>query len=108
MTELRTHHTRVEKSKEAVRKAQKAKREALRADMEVTFATPEGIRVLRYLQETCGFTKSSIGGNPALGMDVSIGTIYNDSRRGVYLELRQLLPPRILKQSEFSPADEIN
>lgn len=79
----------------------------LRFDFAITFGTPEGKRVLQWLIRESGFHKSSIGGNPTIGMDVQIGTIYNEARKSLYLEMRQLIPAETLKQCEYENINEV-
>lgn len=79
----------------------------LRFDMAFTFGTPEGKRILRWLLHQSGFHKSQVGGNPALGMDVLQGTLYNSARESLYIELRQLIPAETLKQVEYENIDEV-
>lgn len=79
----------------------------LRFDFAITFGTPEGRRVLKWIIEQSGYQKSNIGGNPALGMDVLQGTLYNASRQAMYLEMRQLIPHEILKQCEYENVTEV-
>lgn len=90
-------------------KLREAKLKHLKDDLAIVFSTQEGRRVLRYLMTEAGFQRNAVGGNPALGMDVAFGTIYNCGRESLYLELRQLIPARILKLVEFEdPEIEIN
>lgn len=79
----------------------------LRMDMAITFSTPEGKRVLKWLCNECGFGRGIVGGNPALGMDVDRGTLYNAARLGVYTELRSLIPHGILLEVEYENIQEI-
>jgi hypothetical protein len=93
--------------KEAQRKAYQAKERQLKEDLAVTFGTPAGRRTLAYIRDICGFSKSCVGGNPQLGMDIKDGTLYNAARQSIYLELRQLIPVRILKPVEFNDKEVI-
>lgn len=79
----------------------------LRIDMAITYGTPEGKRVLKWILDQCGFHKSCIGGNPGLGMDVAQGTIYNAGRESLYIEMRQLIPSETLKQVEYENINEV-
>lgn len=79
----------------------------LRFDFAITFGTPEGRRVLQWLIDQSGFHKSNVGGNPSLGMDVLQGTLYNNARQSLYLEMRQLIPHETLKQVEYENITEI-
>ena len=88
-------------------KASENSAKQLRFDFAITFGTPEGRRVLRWLMEQSGYQKSNIGGNPQLGMDVLQGTLYNSARQAIYLEMRQLIPAETLKQVEYENVQEI-
>lgn len=93
--------------KDEQRKVLEKKHKNLRMDMAITFSTEEGKRVLRWILDECGYHKSCVGGNPALGMDVKDGTLYNAARETIYIELRQLIPHSILKEVEYENINEI-
>lgn len=93
--------------KEKQKEAFDRKVKTLRMDMAITFGTAEGKRVLKWLKDECGWGKSVVGGNPALGMDVAQGTIYNSARLNVYLELRSLVPHSILAEVEYESISEV-
>jgi hypothetical protein len=78
----------------------------LRMSFALTFGTPEGKRVLKWLKAQAGYGESLIGGNPNLGMDVAQGTIYNGGRVSLYTEMRKLIPHEILKAVEFENVEE--
>jgi hypothetical protein len=88
------------------KKAAEARVKQLRLDFAITFNSAESRRVLRWLMEQCGYQRGSVGGNAALGMDVAQGTIYNESRRGLYCEFRQYVPEETLKQVEYLSIEE--
>lgn len=103
-----THQQRsLSVDKDIFKKEQADRDKRLRMDFALTFGTPEGKRVLKWVMNQCGWGKSVIGGNPALGLDVDRGTLYNSSRLGVYSEIRLLVPHEILKQTEFDNIDEL-
>lgn len=79
----------------------------LRMDMALVFGTAEGKRVLRWIKNECGWGKSVIGGNPAIGMDVAQGVVYNGARLGIYLELRSLVAHSILQEVEYENINEV-
>lgn len=79
----------------------------LRMDFALTFGTPEGKRVLKWIKEQAGWGKSVVGGNPGLGMDVLHGTLYNSVRLGMYTELRSMVPHGILNEVEYENIKEI-
>lgn len=95
------HHQRLQLAdKEKASKQRDAQFKQVEEEFAIAFGTPEGQRALKHIASLCGYNKSVVGGNPALGMDITQGTFYNATRLGVYLEIRSLLPTRILKQIE--------
>lgn len=101
--EIPTHKTRLKQPDEKVQKELEARRKQLTIDLNTTFSTPSGKRALNYLMKICGYGKSSVGGNPALGMDIRDGTLYNAARQNIYLEVRNFLEPKLLQEVEFLP-----
>lgn len=79
---------------------------SIRMDFAICFGTPEGKRVLKWIFTQSGFGQSQIGGNPQLGMDVLQGTLYNNARESLYIEMRKLTPHEILKQVEFENIED--
>jgi len=67
----------------------------------IVFATEEGKQVLRHLKNVCGFDVSSVVLNPDNEVQ-DRGTLFNEARRTVYLDLRKLIKPDILKDVEYS------
>lgn len=65
------------------------------------FSTEDGKRVLKYLGQLCAWAETSVGGKPDMGFDALTGTLYNEARRGVYVELRSFIRADILKEVEF-------
>lgn len=90
------------KEREDARIAAKAKRLKLMRCANSIFNSEEGTFVLRYLAETCGQRKTSIVGDPRSGDILDRGTFYNEVRRGLYLEITNLLKPEIVMRAEFS------
>lgn len=97
--------TTVDKDKQ--RKELERQVKNLRIDFAVTFGSPEGHRVLKWIIQESGFNKNNVGGNPALGMDVLQGTLYNCARGSLYLEMRQFIPAETLKLVEYENVQEI-
>lgn len=95
----------VDRQKQTEKLARQVKE--LRMAFAITFSTPEGHRVLRWIIEQAGYQRSNIGGNPGLGMNVLQGTLYNSARQSVYLEMRQLIPATTLKLVEYEQVKEI-
>jgi hypothetical protein len=92
--------------RDSIQKVRQQQEKQLRMDFALTFNTAEGKRVLKWIMFQSGYGKSPVGGNPALGLDVMQGTLYNAARLGLYTELRQFVPHTVLKQVEFENIDE--
>lgn len=103
-THVQRSHSVNKESRDAERRQMEKN---LRMDMAMTFGTPEGLRVLKWLCDQSGHLKNYVGGNPALGIDVLQGTFYNAARMSLYLELRSLIPPEMLKKIEYENPEEI-
>lgn len=102
-----THKLRLATAdKQAQLKAIEKKNKQLRSDFGFTFGSPEGQRALKHILKLCGFGESCIGGNTQIGMDVFAGTLHNNARLNVYLELRKFIPVDILKKVEFPTVDD--
>lgn len=65
------------------------------------FATADGKYMLFYLMNVCGWKESVVSANHQNADLNDRGTLYLAARRDVYLELRQLVKPEILKEVEF-------
>ena len=102
-----THIQRSESvDKDKQQKEMQRRVKSLRMDFAICFGSPEGKKVLKWIFREAGFAESSVGGNPALGMDVLQGTLYNNARKSLYIEMRKLIPHEILKQVEFENIEE--
>ncbi len=73
----------------------------LRRDFEIVAASPEGLNVMKYIFNLSGYAKVCIVGDPSTGDIHDRGTLYNETRRSIWLEIRQLLPTRHLKKIEY-------
>lgn len=73
----------------------------LKEDFATVSKTEEGRRVLRYIMNECGYQSISIVGNPGTGDIHDRGTLYNEARRNLYLDLRKYIPVAHLKLIEF-------
>lgn len=88
---------------EAKRKAiEAAKRaaEKMQASLKFLSQTEEGIHVLRFLFLRSGFNQSSVAVNTTGKVDIE-ATFYNTVRRDLYSELRNLMPPEVIKIIEL-------
>ncbi len=69
------------------------------------FSTKEGRVLLKYLVEESGIFKGSVLSSGQTGEILEKATIYNEGRRSLYLDLRDLIRPDILKKAEYSVPD---
>lgn len=81
---------RAEDDKKAAELAQ------FRKDLNETFGSGAGRRVLRWLMDTCGYQRPSVIADPANGNPLTEGTVYNEARRNLYLSIRKYLSSEIL------------
>ncbi len=73
----------------------------LKRDLEIAIASPEGLNLMKWIFSLSGYSKTLIVGNPQTGDIHDRGTLYNNARRSIWLEIRQMLPRRILKKIEY-------
>jgi len=88
------------KKKKAQAEARAKRDKDIRNVITVACAKSEGIQLMRYLMEICGYQKIDTVMNPATGEINPIASMYNQARRNVYVELRRLIPKRILTKIE--------
>lgn len=86
---------------------QKVKRAQFKRDLQETFATPHGKRTLKHIMQICGYQGVSIVGDPTTGDVHDRGTLYNEARRNIYLELRAFIHSNILKDVEFNTMEPL-
>jgi hypothetical protein len=90
-----------------VTKQQPRKVELPKAEKELQLAfrrlakTPDGILVLRWLMELLGWKAPMLAMKPSTNEIVESSTIYNVSKRDVWITIRQMLPPHILNPIEM-------
>ena len=92
---------------EEQKKLREQKRKQLREDCRVVFNSPSGRRVLRYLINITGYGLQKVGGNPAIGMDLHAGLLYNCAREQVFLELKEFISDEVLKDCLFGVFDDL-
>ncbi len=73
----------------------------LKRDLAIAVATPEGLNLMRWIFDLSGYSKILITGNTQTGEILDRGTLYNNARRSMWLEIRQLLPRRVLQKIEY-------
>ncbi len=93
--EARLQAKRKEQKESAVKQMRLIKR-----NVEIAAASPEGLNLLKWIFDLSGYSKVLIAGNPQIGLNVLEGTLYNNARRSLWLEIRQLIPARTLKKIE--------
>ena len=77
----------------------------LQQDLAMTFDTPHGLNVLRWLSKECGFGEFPVGANAQGQIDKDV-TMYNAMRLNLYIKIRKLLPYKILKEIEHDGTGE--
>lgn len=76
----------------------------IRRDVSITANTPEGFTLLKHLFEICG---AGLPSTVVKDGEIQIqSTLHNEAMRGVWLKLRELIPPRILFEIEIAPTGE--
>ena len=73
----------------------------LRKVIAVATSSAEGIIFARHIFRMCGYDKHSITMNPE-SQELNLqATIYNEARRNIWLELRNLIPVKARKKIEY-------
>lgn len=72
----------------------------LRGDVDNVLRTASGRALFRYLFKICGYSKSSIVVNPRTFEVNERAVVYNESRRSVYVQLRQAATKELLTPVE--------
>jgi len=62
--------------------------------------TEAGQIFFNWMMGSCFFTRSTIESNPSAREINPLGTVYNESRRRLYLDVRRGIPPALLKKIE--------
>lgn len=85
---------------EQIKKVQVAN-EKLKRAFDTVAETPAGLMVLRYLMKDCGFGQTSLVMNPQSFEINTIGSIYNEARKDVYIRIRKFLNKENLQKIEY-------
>jgi hypothetical protein len=64
-------------------------------------STPEGQTVLRFFMETLGWKEPMLAINPKTQEIIELSTIYNVSKRDVWMTVRELIPVKQLNAIEM-------
>ncbi len=91
-----------ETAQEKAKKQMEADRKRLLSAVARITSKEDGRTLIRWLMKQCGFTSSSVVVNPETSEVALQSTLYNEVRRGVYLELRNMIPKKQLMKIEFN------
>jgi len=96
--EIDKHIKRIEQKRD-----EKSEQETIKLmrDFDDVFSSESGKIVLKYINKICGFDTPSLVVNKQTGDICKEAVIYNEARRNVYLEIRSLLRPKVLKEVEY-------
>ena len=70
------------------------------------FNTADGLIVLKWLCDQCGYQKASIMFNREGEVNPQ-SLVYNEARRNIYLQIREMILPETLAKIENKPKDKI-
>jgi len=93
-----TDEEKEQQEREKAEKRDKAKQ--IHKDINETFATPSGMRTLRWMMNLCGYQRSSVVVDPTSGEVQINSTVYNEARRVLYLNIRQPIKQSTLRLVE--------
>jgi nitrogen fixation/metabolism regulation signal transduction histidine kinase len=83
-----------------------AEHDKMKKAVEAVSATEAGKEFLRFLHRICGYAEVNLVVNRQTGEVDTVATTYNECRRGVYIQVRNLVPVEVLKQIEFPSTNE--
>lgn len=69
-------------------------------------ATDAGKELFKFLHQICGYDQTSIVIDLKTGNLDPEKTLYNEARRAVYIQLRNLAPKEILRDVEYSTEEK--
>jgi len=79
-----------------------ADREKMEKAVEAVAATDSGKELLKFLHRICGYDQVNLVVNRQTGEVDTVATTFNECRRGVYIQIRNLVPVEVLKEIEFT------
>jgi len=62
--------------------------------------TEQGQIFFHWLANSCFFSRSTIESNPSAREINPLGTVYNEARRRLYLDIRRAIPKALLRKIE--------
>lgn len=63
--------------------------------------TEDGIKVMRHIMAECGFKESSMVMNAATHEILPMSSLWNESKRGVWIDIRKMIPHKQLNIIEM-------
>ena len=104
MTENATEESirkRIREKRQQHQKGTQDHRQKISAAIQRACSTADGKILLHYLMVECGYQKNSVQGSKSSGEFLEQNTMYNEGRRDLYLNLRNLLKPVVLVDVEI-------
>lgn len=95
-----------EEQRKAYLERVKIQNDEIKKVVENVLMTDSGKKLFRHLHNICGYSLSSIVVNSKDGEISPNGTTFNESRRAVYINLRELAPVELLREVEYSEKTE--
>lgn len=99
------------KKQEEIKERNREEYKKFRLALQAVANDPNGIMVLRHICKISGFFKSSVvlkgGGGIMNGVDVD-GTLVNEGRRGLYLDIRRPMSDAVRRLIESKDEGEEN
>ncbi len=102
---MRQERERITKEREKVEKKRLQDEKRLRADFTRVCKTESGRNIFRYMMNLCTFQESSLVANTTTLEILPMSTVYNEARRGVYIDIRKLIPKTQLVKIEMNPRE---
>lgn len=97
---LPSQKTELKQEQAAQADPRKEAHDALVRSMRITFASPDGQVVLKWLHDQAGYNKSKVVANPQTGEINPMATTYGAIRETMYCAIRKFLTFDILKEVE--------
>jgi DNA-directed RNA polymerase subunit M/transcription elongation factor TFIIS len=83
-----------------------AEQEKMKKAVEAVAATDAGKELIKFLHRVCGYDQVNLVMNRQTGEVDTVATTFNECRRGVYIQIRNLVPAEVLKEIEFAKTEE--
>lgn len=63
--------------------------------------TEDGVKVMRHIMTECGFKESSMVMNATTNEILPMSSLWNESKRGVWIDVRRMIPHKQLNLIEM-------